>query len=161
MLRLIYALLAAGTPHTNSLVETVLASTTLPAFSTAPGKVYRWSGAIRATATHTTDTLTAVLRLGTTALAGVAVFTSAAVDVADNDLLVWDLVVTCRSTTSVLVTGFVSSIGAGGTVTARAVFASLTVDNTVALYPSVTADWSVADVGNSVQAETFVLAEIV
>lgn len=161
MFRLLYVLLAAGTAHTNSIVETVLASKELPAYSTQAGKVYRWSGAVRATATNSTDTLTVVGRIGTTALAGTSIFTTGAVDAADNDVVTWDVTITCRSATSIVVHGSATILGAEGTVTRRAVFEVISVTNTASIYLGVTADWSVASASNSCQAEAFEVSELV
>ena len=156
----LYSTVAAGTVHTNSTTEAVLDSTSIPAYSTQAGTIYHWTGSVRATQTNSTDTLTVVGRIGTTALAGTAIFTTGAVDAADDDVVVWDVTLACRSTTSCIASGSASIVGAEGTVTTRALFQSLTITNTSALYFGVTADWSAASASDDVQGESFVLSQL-
>jgi hypothetical protein len=157
---------SAGTAHTNSTDEAVLSSQELKGNHFRSGKVYRYQGAVRATATNATDTLTVVGRVGTAALSGTAVFSSGAIDVANNDLIVWDVLIIPRSAAgstsgSLIVTGSATILGAEGTVTSRAVHEIVSsVDYTASQYVSVTGDWSVANAGNSAQAEAFVLTEL-
>jgi hypothetical protein len=167
LIRLIAGLAAAGTALTNSTTETALYSTTLPANSWGPGstsvKVYKFRGAVRATATNATDTLRVRVRIGPTTLTGTVVFDSTAVDVANDDLTVWDLTITVRTTGSageIVVTGVGTIMGAEGTATARSAFERITSFNTtVDQFVQVTGVWSVANAGNSCQAESVLLEE--
>jgi hypothetical protein len=155
-------LTAAGTAHSNSTDEAVLASHVFAAYTFAAGKVYRVTGSVRATSTNSTDTLTAVLRLGAVALTGTALATTGAVDATNNDVFSFDVEIVPRADgASVAVRGTASILGAAGTVTHRAVHAIVSsLDFEAALSVAVTADWSVASASNSVQAETFNVYEV-
>jgi hypothetical protein len=163
-MRLLYALLSAGTALTNSTTETVLGSYEIPANGLQAGKVYQLSGAVVATATNSTDTLRIRVRVGPTTLTGTVVADSAAVDVANGDVVAWNLTATVRNTGStsvVLVSGFCSAPGAEGTATARVAFESLSLDSTVAQKIEATGVWSVANAGNSCRCDSFIVAEMV
>lgn len=167
--RLIALLAAAGTALTNSTTETVLTSyalvtgVPLAAYSFQVGKSYRIRGSVRATATNSTDTLRVRLRIGPTTLTGTVVADSTAVDVADNDLFIFDVTVTCRavgSTGEILIAGSASVIGVEGTATMRTTFERITsFDTTSAQRIEVTGVWSVASASNSCQAESFSVEE--
>lgn len=162
MRSLIYALVAAGTAFTNSTDETVLASYDLPANHFQAGKVYHLHGAVIATSTNSTDTLTVNVRVGPTTLTGTIVCTSGAVDVANNDKVIVDLYLTVRnigSASVVIVTGYCSTAGAEGTATMRVAFESLSLDSRVAQKIELTGDWSVASASNSCRADAFLLEE--
>lgn len=160
---LLYRMTAAGTAHTNSTTETVLASYAFPAYAFQPGKVYHLHAAAIATATNSTDTLTVVVRLGPTTLTGTTIGTTGAVDVSDNNVVVVDLYLTVRdadSSSTVMVTGLATILGAEGTVTARAVFEQVTsLDWAVVQYLELTGDWSVASASDSCRADQFILTE--
>ena len=163
-IRPLSVLTSAGTAHSNSTTETVLASYTLPASSLCPGKVYHLHALAIATATNSTDTLTVVVRVGSTTLTGTVCASSGAVDVADNDVVVVDLYFTVRdadSSSVVIVSGFCSAAGAEGTATARVAYQSLALDTTVDNYIELTADWSVASASNSCRADAFIFTEMV
>ena len=163
-MRLLYALLSAGTALTNSTTETVLGSYEIPANGLQAGKVYQLSGAVVATATNSTDTLRIRVRVGPTTLTGTVVADSGAVDVANGDVVAWSLTATVRNTGStsvVLVSGFCSAPGAEGTATARVAFESLSIDSAVAQKIEATGVWSVANAGNSCRCDSFVVAEMV
>ena len=155
--KLIQANSAAGTALTNTTTETVLSSVVLPAGSFLVGKTYRVRGSVRATATNSTDTLRIQVRLGPTTLTGTAVFDAAAVDVANDNVMVFDLEFVPRATlTDVAVVGFGSTEGAAGTVTMRAAHAIVSsLVFTVAQRIEVTGTWSVASASNSCICETF------
>lgn len=166
MSRILSAATAAGTALTGSSTETVLSSYQLPANFLAAGKAIRWSGSVRATATNSTDTLNVIARVGTVALTGTSVGASGAVDVANNDVVVWDLWLTPRSAAgstsgSIVVHGFVSAPGAEGTATTRVAFEVLSsVDFTAAQYVAVTGTWSTTSGSNSCQCESFNVVEL-
>jgi len=163
-MRLLYALLSAGTALTNSTTETVLGSYEIPANGLQAGKVYQMSGAVVATATNSTDTLRIRVRVGPTTLTGTVVADSGAVDVANGDLVAWNLTATVRNTGStsvVIVAGTCSAPGAEGTATARVAFESLSIDSTVAQKIEATGVWSVANAGNSCRCDSFTVAEAV
>ena len=163
-MRLLYALLSAGTALTNSTAETVLGSYEIPANGLQAGKVYHLSGAVLATATNSTDTLRIRVRVGPTTLTGTVVADSGAVDVANGDLVAWSLTATVRNvgaTSVVIVAGTCSAPGAEGTATARVAFESLSIDSTVAQKIEATGVWSVANAGNSCRCDSFVVAEMV
>lgn len=162
MFKLIYALVAAGTALTNSTSETVLASTELPAYSKQKDKVYHIHAAAIATATNSTDTLTVRLRVGPTTLTGTVVGSSGAVDVANNDVVTADIWCTVRAAgaaSAVLCSGYVATLGAEGTATARVAFEQLSLDTTVAQKLELTGQWSVASASNSCRADAFIVQE--
>ena len=163
-MRLLYALLSAGTALTNSTAETVLGSYEIPANGLQAGKVYHLSGAVLATATNSTDTLRIRVRVGPTTITGTVVADSGAVDVANGDLVAWSLTATVRNTGAtsvVIVAGTCSAPGAEGTATARVAFESLSIDSTVAQKIEATGLWSVANAGNSCRCDSFIVAEMV
>jgi hypothetical protein len=163
-MRLLYALLSAGTALTNSTTETVLGSYEIPANGLQAGKIYQLSGAVVATATNSTDTLRIRVRVGPTTLTGTVVADSGAVDVANGDVVAWSLTATVRNTgltSVVLVSGFCSAPGAEGTATARVAFESLSIDSSLAQKIEATGLWSVANAGNSCRCDSFLVAEMV
>lgn len=155
-------LTSAGTALSNSTTHTVLASYSLPANSIIAGKRYRVHGAVIATATNSTDTLRVRFLVGPTTLTGTAVVDGTAVDVADNDKIVFELVGVCRASGVMVWSGFATIEGAEGTVTARAAFEQLTVsDTTAACLFEITGLWSVASASNSCRCDNFIVDEIV
>lgn len=162
--KLIAAISAAGTALTNSTTETVLTSHNPAAYSFQAGKHYRVRGAVRATATNATDTLRCRLRIGPTTLTGTVVADSTAVDVANDDVWAFELLITCRAAGSageIVVTGSAGIVGAEGTATERLAFERITsFDTTVTQRVEVTGVWSVANAGNSCQAEAFAVEEL-
>lgn len=159
MLRLLYALVAAGTALTNSTTETVLASTQLPANALQAGQVYREQFAVIATATNSTDTLRVRARIGPTTLTGTVVADGTAVDVANSDVIVGTIECNVRSvstvTATVICSGLVSVEGAETTATARVQFEELSLTTTSAQNLEITGVWSVANAGNSCRADQF------
>jgi hypothetical protein len=158
--RMIQRLIAAGTVLTNTTTHTVLDAFVAPANFWTPGKVVNWTGLARAIATNSTDTLRVRGLFGPTTLTGTAIFDGTAVDVADNDVIAWNLWLTCRTSSTLIVHGSASIEGASGTVTQRSVYASVTsLDFTVAQRCELTGLWSVAAAGNSAQAEQSIFIE--
>lgn len=155
-------LVAAGTALSNSTTETILASYNMPGNSLQSGKRYKISGAVVASSTNSTDTLRVRLRVGPTTLTGTVILDGTAVDVANNDVIVFDISAQVRADGVVIFSGFATLEGAEGTVTARAVFESVTVaDVTATLRIELTGLWSVASASNSCRADAFDVDEIV
>lgn len=160
MFKLLYSLAAAGTALTNSTSETVLASYEIPAYGLQAGQVIGIEGAVIATTTNSTDTLTVDLAIGPTSLTGTVIGTSGAVDVANNDKITWDISCVVRdadSSSVVLCYGSMSVLGAEGTATHRVAFEQLALDSGVAQKIEVTGTWSVASASNSCRADALVI----
>lgn len=166
-LRILSIRSSAGTAHTNSTDEAVLDSYLIPAGSLMLGKVLRFTGQVRATATNSTDTLL-VRCYGHTAasVAGTAVSTSGAVDATDNDTVDFDIEFIPRSAAgstsgSIMVRGGMTAVGAEGTVTYRGVHQILSsINYTSDYYFVVGGDWSVASASNSCQSEALTVYEL-
>ena len=147
-------ILADSTAITNTVTNTAFSKTiTIPARHFFTGRRLVIRGCVRFSATHSTDTATIQVLLGTLAL-----FTSAAVDVADNDTFSFVSEVTMRGAFSATaeVVGesmFGFSTSAQNVKTAAIADASA-VDNTGSLAISVKLQWSVADTGNSAFLES-------
>lgn len=166
IIRLIAIAIAAGTALTNSTTETRLntaAQATIPKYTLRAGKRIGLRACVRATATNSTDTLQVRVRIGGTTLTGTVVADTGAVDVANNDMCVFDLEIVCRTdgtTGTLLVSGLSTILGAEGTVTSRAAFEALSNVNTEAdLLVEITGVWSVANAGDSCQLEQYILQE--
>ena len=163
-MHLIYVMIAAGTALTASSTETVLASTTLPANSFSPGKVYRVRGSVIATATNSTDTLTINVRVGPTTLTGTIVAASGAVDAANSDVVTFDVELVVRNVGAasiVIASGTCTAVGAEAVATARASYESLSLASTSAQKIEVTGTWSTTSGSNSCRADTLTVTEIV
>jgi hypothetical protein len=149
----VYTNEAASAAHTNTTTEAMFDKNyTIPANTLEPGQLIRIRYQGIATATNSTDTLTLVLRIG--GLTGTALFTHAAQDVANNDVFSgeFELIIRTIGASGTMVgVGTGKSIAAAeGTVTYKDdILASTTIDTTVAQQIGVTADWSVANAGNS------------
>lgn len=153
---------AQGTVHTNSTDEAVLGSVTFPARWFQPGKVIKARAMVRAVSTNSTDTLTLYARFGAAALTGTAIYTSAAVDVADDDISVIDIEIVCRdadssSTFAAVCIG--SDCDAAGIATDAQASMLTAVDCTAALYLAITGDWSVAHADNQAALESLTVFE--
>lgn len=160
-MRLLYALIVAGTALTNSTAETILSSYNLPANALQVGQTYRVRGTVIATATNSTDTLLVNVRIGPTTLTGTIVAAAAATDVANNDKVFYDLQITVRSGGILVVDGVMSVPGAEGTATTRVAYeVTGALDTTVLQRIEVTGTWSVANAGNSCRAESMTVAEV-
>lgn len=166
MLKIFSNAVADGTALTNTTTETPLDSVLLPAGTLQSGKVFRWQGKVRATATNSTDTLNVKLYTHTSAaIGGTAIGQSGAVDVADNDVVYWDLTVIPQSAAgssagTIEVIGLVTAPGAEGTATARVAHHQVTSVNYLAdLYLVCTGTWSVASASNSCVAEASLVIE--
>lgn len=154
---------AAGTAVSNTTTETSLASWAVSANELQPNKLYRVTGAIRSTATNSTDTLTVTIRWGTssTMSSNTSVFATTAVDQVNDDVVVFAFDLHVQTATRVAVSGFISDADAEGSKLLGSVYHILTTAKDTAYRLDVTATWSVANSGNSCQAEAFTIVEIV
>ena len=154
---------AAGTAVSNTTTETSLASWSVAANELQPNKLYRVSGAIRSTATNSTDTLVVTIRWGTSATmsSNTSVFATTAVDQVNDDVAVFAFDLHVQSPTRVVVSGMISDADAEGSKLVGSVYQILTTAKDVAYRLDITATWSVANAGNSCQAEAFTVVEIV
>ena len=147
---------AASSAITNTTTETVFdEEASLPANTLKAGTVVRiWYQGI-ATATNSTDTLIIKLIIDGTASTtdGTDVITTNAIDVADNDIFVGCFTLICRTPGAAgTVVGFgqYQDPDAADTTLQKAAFlASTVVDTTAATPIKVSAEWSVANAGNS------------
>lgn len=148
---------AAGTAHTNSTDETAVATHTFAAGSLFKGALYGFECLVRATATNSTDTLTGKLTI-VDSVGTYTIASTAAVDVANGNFYRITGTLTVRDTPSttaaVQASGTYSDPGANGTAV-KALYSSLSLDTTASMTLNITADWSVANAGNSCQAEIF------
>lgn len=150
------AIVAAGTAHTNSTDEAILASHSIPANRLRDGTRIRIFAQVIATATNSTDTLTLKIRVG--GVAGTVIFATAAIDVADNDIgvIVAEAVIRTDGASGTLVGAGIGSLGVPTTGTARgSSIGSTAIDTTAAQVVCVTGDWSVASASNSCRADIF------
>lgn len=155
--RLLYDNVAASAAVSNTVTETLFnKSYTIPANFLQVGDVLRIRGQVIATATHSTDTLTLKLYLG--GLAGTAIISSGAVDVADGDIGFFDVTIVIRTigASGTFVATGLYSLGVPGTVTAKPFLkASSAIDTTASKVLGIGATWSVADAGNSARLDIF------
>jgi hypothetical protein len=148
-----YALAAAGDALTNSAAETVLGSFTIPANTIKASTMIKvkWQGI--ATATNANDTLQIKLRFGATTLAGTAILTTAAVDVANDNIFLGDACIVGRAApgaaAACVAMATYSDPGAVGSALKAAYAASANYATNGALLVEVTGKWSAADPGNS------------
>lgn len=155
----LYAQVAASAAVTNTTTETNFDKTySIPAGKLKAGDILRIRAQVIATATNATDTLTVRLKLGSTTIVA-----TSAVDVANNDIAVLDVTIILRTvgaSGTMVAFGFVS-LGVPGTATGRAVnLASTAVDTTAALVAAVSAEWSVANAGNSCRLDGFTVERL-
>lgn len=154
----LYTATAASAAVTNTVTETAFDKTyTFAANQLKAGDVIRIRGQAIATATNSTDTLTIRVKIGST-----TVVASAALDVANNDVAVFDITLVIRTagaSGTVVGSGFVT-IGPPATATVKPfALASTTIDTTATQAITVTAQWSVADPGNSVRLDNLVVGQ--
>ena len=140
---------AASTALTASSTETNFDNSvvTIPANTLRVGDVIRVRAQGICTATNSTDTFTAKIKLGST-----VILSTGAVDVANNDIfyLEADAVVRTIGSSGTVVAAGVQALGAEGTVTAKpGKLASATADTTGAITLAVSGQWSSTSAGNS------------
>ena len=160
--RLIDITTGAGTAHTNSTTETSLYKRTFAGAELRAGKVYECVGISRATATNGADTLTMAVRFGTNATtptSNTAIATSTAVDAVNNDISVVRGKIIVQSATRYVLAVYMCDPDAEGeaVLAFHAIFVAVAE---TAYTLDITADWSAADVGDSVQAEAAYVAEL-
>ena len=153
----------ASATLTNTTDETGFNSFTIPADTLVAGSTIRVSGAGKVPSTNSTDTLTIALRLGPSATAlgsRESVFSSAAVDVANNDIWFVDGVIQVRTAgASGTAVGMFSyqDPDAAGTAPKKVLKASFTLNTTVETKLTMTGDWSVGSTDNQCNSEMFVV----
>lgn len=152
----LYTNVADSAAVTNTVTETAFnKSYTIPANSLQVGDVIRIRGQALATATHSTDTLVVKVYIGATAICA-----TATLDVADNDIASFDIVLTVRTigASGTFVAAGTTTIGPPTSATTKAFnLLSTALDTTVTEAITVKATWSVADVGNSVLLKELVI----
>ncbi len=156
------AQVAAGTSHENTTDEGTLSVFTIPANTLVAGSTIRFYAAGIVEDNNSTDTLKTLIRLGTstTDRSNTEVFSSAAVDVADDDIYCWQGMIQIRTSgssgTAVAMASF-QDPDASGTAPKWNYKASFAVDTTSALRLAVPGDWSVANADNECNSEIFVV----
>lgn len=150
---LVYANTAASAAHTNSTDEALFDKQySIPANTLIAGSVIKVRFQGIATATNSTDTLTVKLYIG--GLAGTAILTGTATDVANNDIFCGEATIVVRTAgaAGTLVAFGSSAIVPAASGTAVPVYqitASTAVDTTAAQVIGVGADWSAASASDS------------
>ena len=156
------AQVAAGTSHENTVTEGSMSQYAIPANTLVAGSTIRFWAAGVVEDNNSTDTLTMAVRLGTstTVTSNTAVFSTAAVDVADSDIYCMHGVIQVRtagsSGTAVAIMSY-QDPDATGTAPKWNYKSSFTVDTTSTLYLDITGDWSVAHADNEANSEIFVV----
>lgn len=154
---------AAGTSHTGSTDEAVLASRTIQANRLTAGTTCRVAWGARVTADNAGTTLTGRLRLGGTTLTGTELCVTGAVDTSSGHYFSGWFEFVSRATpgAAVAITGIgqtmIGAIGASGAAPVQQALAPTNFATNAALLLEVTADWSAAD-ANAVQVEYFTVS---
>lgn len=157
----VYRNVAASAAHTNTTDEALFdAQYSIPANTLKAGSVIKVRYQGIATATNSTDTLTIKLYLG--GLAGTAILTGTATDVANSNIFCGEATIVIRTvgaTGTFVAYGSHSDVpAASGTATpVYEITASTTIDTTAAQVIGVGADWSVANSGNSCRLDIMVV----
>lgn len=159
---LAYVNVAASAAHTNTTTEALFDKQySIPANTLVAGEVLRIRYQGIATATNGTDTLTIKLYVG--GLAGTALLTGTATDVADNNIFAGEFTLAVRtigaSGTFVGYGTHTDVPAASGTAahSITEIVASTAIDTTAAQVLGVGADWSVANAGNSCRLDLFMV----
>jgi hypothetical protein len=153
----LYASVAASTALTASSTETEFdQSYTIPGNLLQVGSLLRIRYQGIATATNSTDTLTAKLYIG--GKAGTALQASAATDVANNNIFAGEFYMAVRTigaTGTIVGWGsYVSALAASGTATmVVGILASTTLDTTAAQKIAVSGQWSTTSASNSARLD--------
>ena len=156
------AQVAAGTSHENTVTEGSLSQYAIPANTLVAGSTIRFYAAGVVEDNNSTDTLTTAVRFGTstTVTSNTAVFSSAAVDVADSDIYCMHGIIQIRTSgssgTAVAMYSY-QDPDATGTAPKWNYKSSFAVDTTSKLYLDITGDWSVAHADNEANSEIFVV----
>ena len=161
--RTAYTNTAASTALTASSTETLFdTSYSIPADTLVAGQLIKIKYQGICTATNGTDTFAAVLRIG--GVAGTALYTHTATDVANNNIFLgeYNLIVRTVGASGTMVGfGWGKNVAAAeGTITFRDDFlASTTIDTTAAQVIGVTGQFSSTNAGNSARLD-FISVEI-
>lgn len=158
----VYRNLAASTAHAATTDEALFDTQySIPANTLKAGTVIKVRYQGIATATNSTDTLTVKLYLG--GLAGTAILTGTATDVANNNVFAGEATIIVRtagaSGTFVAVGTHTDVPAASGTAShaVTEITASTTIDTTAAQVVGVGADWSSSNAGNSCRLDVLVV----
>ena len=155
--RTAYTNTAASSALTASSTETLFdTSYSIPANSLVAGQLIKISYWGICTATNGTDTFASVLRIG--GVAGTALYTHTATDVANNNIFLGEFNLIIRSvgaSGTVVGWGWGKNVPAAeGTIAVRDdVLASTTIDTTVAQVIGVTGQFSSTNAGNSARLD--------
>ena len=159
---IVYSSVAASAAHTNTTTEALFDKQySIPANTLKAGSVIKVRYQGIATATNSTDTLAINLYIG--GLAGTALLTGTATDVADNNIFAGECVIQIRtigaSGTFVAVGTHTKVPAASGTAVhdITQITASTTIDTTAAQVIGVGADWSVASASNSCRLDLMIV----
>lgn len=162
--RLVYTNTAASTAHTNTTTEALFDTQfSIPANTLQVGSLIKVRFQGIATSTNSTDTLVIKLYMG--GLAGTALLTGTATDVANNAIFAgeWEGIIRTIGATGTFVgVGTHTEVpAASGTAVhdITEILASTTIDTTAAQVIGVGADWSVASASNSCRLD-FMRVEI-
>jgi hypothetical protein len=164
MLRLTQFSTAEGAEHENTVTEGSIARKTFAVGELKPGKIYGFECGIVANDNNSTDTLTVLVRFGTstTVTSNTAIATSAAVDVADADVAIVRGTIHVQSAVRMIFMVEMAEPDAIGTITMKnqgpVLFTSVA---DTAYYLDITGDWSVAHADNEAAAMCFSVWEIV
>lgn len=158
----VYSAVAASAAHSDTTTEALFDKQySIPANTLVAGSIIKVRYQGIATATNSTDTLTIKLYIG--GLAGTAILTGTATDVANNNIFAGEALIQIRtagaSGTLVAVGTHTDVPAASGTATHGIceITASTAIDTTAAQVVGVGADWSVADAGNSARLDIMVV----
>jgi len=153
-----YSLAAAGSAHTNSTDEAVLASFEIPANTIKANTVVRVAYQGIASVTAGATTLTVRLRLGPTTLTGTALITTTAVDVANDNIFAGEFTLVGRAAPGAAAACIGYSVysepGEAPIAMKAGYLASTNFATNGALLAELTADWSAAD-ASSCRADIF------
>jgi hypothetical protein len=155
----LYNITAASTNITNTSAETTFSngSYAIPANTLKAGDIVRIRGRATVTGQNSTNTHQVKVYLGSTAIAD-----SGAVALAANDVVEWDLTLTCRTAgaSGTFVLSGTIAAGTPGTVTTKAVqLASTAIDTTVANTVAVKSTASAASTGNIIRLDEYSITE--
>lgn len=134
---------------------------TIQADTLRKGDVFRISGVVKADSTNSSDTLTYGVRLD-----GTDIFAALLVDVADNDVGVFQLYLTFRTigaTGTALVFGTFSDVDAEGAAAVQqgqAFYEDASIDTTGDIVIDATATWSVSSASNQAVLKSLIVEKL-
>lgn len=162
MIRIRSSRVANGTSLTNSTSEGSLDQVVFAPYEFQVGKKYRVRFQTLSPTTNSTDTLTIRVRFGssTTLSSNTVVAATAAVDQADNDVCVGEIVLEQRTSTDLQIIGWITDPDAPGSKLAASVRSSITLNPAVTNYLDVTGQWSAASASDICYMQVLTLEEI-